>query len=81
MFFPSCHAQGLKIKKQRSTGDLEKRVNSGGSMRSTASSASWVSTESSHSGSGIIAGSVNDESNASFVVEVSSQATKAPDVL
>ncbi|KAI5705298.1 hypothetical protein M8J76_015526 [Diaphorina citri] len=60
---------GLKIKKQRSTGDLEKRVNSGGSMRSTASSASWVSTESSHSGSGIIAGSVNDESNASFVVE------------
>uniref|UniRef100_A0A8D8RNB0 Junctophilin-3 n=1 Tax=Cacopsylla melanoneura TaxID=428564 RepID=A0A8D8RNB0_9HEMI len=61
---------GLKIKKQRSTGDLEKRGHSGGSMRSTASSTSWVSTESSHSGSqGNVAGSVNDESNASFVVE------------
>ncbi|KAL1458234.1 hypothetical protein WDU94_008398 [Cyamophila willieti] len=61
---------GLKIKKQRSTGDLEKRGHSGGSMRSTASSASWVSTESSHSGSqGHVAGSVNDESNASFLVE------------
>lgn len=40
---------GLKIRKQRSTGDLEKRTGSG-SIRSTASTASWISTESSQSG-------------------------------
>ncbi|XP_046675336.1 junctophilin-1 isoform X1 [Homalodisca vitripennis] len=59
---------GLKIRKQRSsTGDLEKRGTSGGSIRSTGSSASWVSTESSHSG--VTSGSVHTDSNASFVVE------------
>lgn len=42
--------QGLKIRKQRSTGDLEKRGNGSGSIRSTASTASWLSTESSQSG-------------------------------
>ncbi|KAL1124100.1 hypothetical protein AAG570_001870 [Ranatra chinensis] len=58
---------GLKIKKQKSTGDLEKRGTSGGSIRSTGSSASWVSTESSQSG--VTSGSLHTNSNASFVVE------------
>uniref|UniRef100_A0A1B6C6A7 Junctophilin n=1 Tax=Clastoptera arizonana TaxID=38151 RepID=A0A1B6C6A7_9HEMI len=58
---------GLKIRKQRSTGDLEKKGTSGGSIRSTGSSASWVSTESSHSG--VTSGSIHTDSNASFVVE------------
>ncbi|XP_022193250.2 junctophilin-1 isoform X2 [Nilaparvata lugens] len=58
---------GLKIRKQRSTGDLEKRGTSGGSIRSTGSSTSWVSTESSHSG--ITSASMHTDSNASFVVE------------
>lgn len=40
----------LKIRKQRSTGDLEKRGTGSGSIRSTASTASWISTESSQSG-------------------------------
>ncbi|XP_059473412.1 junctophilin-1 isoform X2 [Neocloeon triangulifer] len=40
--------QGLKMRKQRSTGDLEKRGTSA-SLRSTGSSASWVSTDSAHS--------------------------------
>ncbi|XP_066900971.1 junctophilin-1 isoform X2 [Halyomorpha halys] len=56
-----------KIRKQRSTGDLEKRGTSGGSIRSTGSSASWVSTESSQSG--VTSGSMHTDSNASFVVE------------
>lgn len=41
--------QGLKLKKQRSTGDLEKRGNASGSIRSTISTASWISTGSSQS--------------------------------
>ncbi|KAL7032087.1 hypothetical protein ACKWTF_007214 [Chironomus riparius] len=57
---------GLKIRKQRSTGDLEKRTGSG-SIRSTASTASWISTESSQSG--ITNKSVHTDSNASFIVE------------
>ncbi|XP_026475732.1 junctophilin-1-like isoform X3 [Ctenocephalides felis] len=60
----------LSIRKQRSTGDLEKRGTGGaggsGSIRSTASSASWMSTESSHS---MTNASVHTDSNASFVVE------------
>ncbi|KAL6432756.1 hypothetical protein ACFW04_006267 [Cataglyphis niger] len=56
---------GLKIRKQRSTGDLEKR-GTGGSIRSTASSASWMSTESSQSQA---SASVHTDSNASFVIE------------
>ncbi|CAB3372087.1 Hypothetical predicted protein [Cloeon dipterum] len=58
--------QGLKMRKQRSTGDLEKRGTSA-SLRSTGSSASWVSTDSAHSA--VTAGSVHTDSNASFVVE------------
>ncbi|XP_065205789.1 junctophilin-1 isoform X2 [Planococcus citri] len=58
---------GLKMRKQRSTGDLEKRLTSGGSIRSTASSTSWMSTESSQSGPN--GGSFHTDSNASFVVE------------
>ncbi|KMQ82691.1 junctophilin-1-like isoform x3 protein, partial [Lasius niger] len=57
--------QGLKIRKQRSTGDLEKR-GTGGSIRSNASSASWMSTESSQSQA---SASVHTDSNASFVIE------------
>ncbi|XP_011871049.1 PREDICTED: junctophilin-1 isoform X3 [Vollenhovia emeryi] len=56
---------GLKIRKQRSTGDLEKR-GTGGSIRSNASSASWMSTESSQSQA---SASVHTDSNASFVIE------------
>lgn len=58
--------QGLKIRKQRSTGDLEKH-GTGGSIRSNASSASWMSTESSQSQA---SASVHTDSNASFVIEV-----------
>nr|CAD7268046.1 unnamed protein product [Timema shepardi] len=57
----------LKIKKQRSTGDLEKKGTSA-SIRSTGSTASWVSTESSQSG--MTNASIHTDSNASFVVEV-----------
>ncbi|XP_017784738.1 PREDICTED: junctophilin-1 isoform X1 [Nicrophorus vespilloides] len=53
------------LKKQRSTGDLEKRIT--GSIRSTASSASWVSTDSAQSA--MTNASVPSDSNASFVVE------------
>lgn len=60
------YRQGLKIRKQRSTGDLEKR-GTGGSIRSNASSASWMSTESSQSQA---SASVHTDSNASFVIEV-----------
>ncbi|XP_043265080.1 junctophilin-1 isoform X2 [Colletes gigas] len=56
---------GLKIRKQRSTGDLEKR-GTGGSIRSNASSTSWMSTESSQSQA---SASVHTDSNASFVIE------------
>ncbi|KAG8234040.1 hypothetical protein J437_LFUL014126, partial [Ladona fulva] len=56
----------LKIRRQRSTGDLEKRGTSA-SIRSAGSSASWVSTESSQSA--MTSASVHTDSNASFVVE------------
>ncbi|XP_063977064.1 junctophilin-1 isoform X2 [Diachasmimorpha longicaudata] len=56
---------GLKIRKQRSTSDLETR-GTGGSIRSNASSASWMSTESSQSQA---SASVHTDSNASFVIE------------
>ncbi|XP_043470439.1 junctophilin-1-like [Leptopilina heterotoma] len=56
---------GLKIRKQRSTGDLEKR-GTGGSIRSNASTASWMSTESSQSQA---SASVHTDSNTSFVIE------------
>ncbi|CAG9814326.1 unnamed protein product [Phaedon cochleariae] len=62
--------KGLKLKKQRSTGDLEKRGGSG-SIRSTGSSASWVSTDSAQSG--VTNASIPSDSNASFVIEVLNQ--------
>lgn len=47
---PSFSPQGLKMRKQRSTGDLEKRGTiASGSIRSTMSSASWISTGSEQS--------------------------------
>ncbi|KAJ8982065.1 hypothetical protein NQ317_001474 [Molorchus minor] len=58
---------GLKIKKQKSTGDLDKRGGGSGSIRSTGSSASWVSTDSGQSGMTNASGP--SDSNASFVVE------------
>nr|CAD7585494.1 unnamed protein product [Timema genevievae] len=61
-----CLSRNLKIKKQRSTGDLEKKGTSA-SIRSTGSTASWVSTESSQSG--MTNASIHTDSNASFVVE------------
>jgi hypothetical protein len=59
--------QGLRLKKQHSTGELEKRGTSA-SIRSTGSSASWMSTESSQSG--MTGGSHHTDSNASFIAEV-----------
>jgi len=53
------------MRKQRSTGELEKKVS--GSIRSTASCTSWISTGSSQSAMGE---SYNTDSNASFIVEV-----------
>ncbi|XP_055299390.1 junctophilin-1 isoform X2 [Sitodiplosis mosellana] len=58
---------GLKLKKMRSTGDLEKRGNASGSIRSTISTASWISTGSSQSA--ISNKSVQTDSNASFTVD------------
>uniref|UniRef100_A0ABD2X8M2 Junctophilin n=1 Tax=Trichogramma kaykai TaxID=54128 RepID=A0ABD2X8M2_9HYME len=56
---------GLRMRKQRSTGDLEKR-GTAGSIRSNASTVSWMSTESSQSQA---SASMHTDSNASFVVE------------
>lgn len=48
--FRFSFSQGLKMRKQRSTGDLEKRGTiASGSIRSTMSSASWISTGSEQS--------------------------------
>ncbi|KAK9888832.1 hypothetical protein WA026_001057 [Henosepilachna vigintioctopunctata] len=59
---------GLKLKKQRSTGDLEgKRAGTTGSIRSAGSTASWMSSDSVQSG--ITNASIPSDSNASFVVE------------
>lgn len=58
---------GLKLKKQRSTGDLEKRGGTTGSIRSTGSTASWMSTDSAQSA--MTNASIPSDSNASFVVE------------
>lgn len=66
-FFFRLMTQGLRLKKQHSTGELEKRGTSA-SIRSTGSSASWMSTESSQSG--MTAGSHHTDSNASFIAEV-----------
>ncbi|KAM7352739.1 junctophilin isoform 1-T3 [Cochliomyia hominivorax] len=59
---------GLKMRKQRSTGDLEKRGTlASGSIRSTMSTASWLSTGSEQSN--LTARSMHTESNASFTME------------
>ena len=58
--------QGLKIRKQRSTGDLDRKgvMNS---IRSTGSTSSWMSSESNYAGVSVM----SEGSQASFVVEVS----------
>ena len=63
--------QGIKIRKQRSTGDLDRKgVIGSHSFRSTGSTSSWMSSESNYAGGH--PGSVMSEgSQASFVVEVS----------
>ena len=57
--------QGLKIRKQRSTGDLD-RKGVMGSIRSTGSTSSWMSSESNYAGASVM----SEGSQASFVVEV-----------
>merc|ERR1719290_754546 len=56
--------QGLKIRKQRSTGDLD-RKGMIGSIRSTGSTSSWMSSESNYAGASVM----SEGSQASFVVE------------
>uniref|UniRef100_A0A1A9W003 Junctophilin n=1 Tax=Glossina brevipalpis TaxID=37001 RepID=A0A1A9W003_9MUSC len=59
---------GLKMRKQRSTSDLEKRGTlASGSIRSTMSTASWLSTGSEQSN--LTTKSAHTESNASFTME------------
>lgn len=57
--------QGLKIRKQRSTGDLD-RKGVIGSIRSTGSTSSWMSSDSSHYAGVSV---MSEGSQASFVVE------------
>jgi len=56
--------QGLRIRKQRSTGDLD-RKGVIGSIRSTGSTTSWMSSESNYAGASIM----SEGSQASFIVE------------
>merc|ERR1719391_1615415 len=56
--------QGLKIRKQRSTGDLDRKGVTG-SIRSTGSTSSWMSSESNYAGASVM----SEGSQASFVVE------------
>ena len=58
--------QGLKLKKQRSTGDLDRKGVT--SIRSTGSTTSWMSSE-----SGFTTGAsvMSEGSNQSFAIEVS----------
>ncbi|KAH9362104.1 hypothetical protein HPB48_002082 [Haemaphysalis longicornis] len=59
--------QGLRIKKQHSTGDIDKRgVSSGSSLRSSGSNMSSASSESAQSG----LTEAHTDSNASFVSQV-----------
>ncbi|CAG7837111.1 unnamed protein product [Allacma fusca] len=64
--FKESILKGLKLRKQRSTGDLDKR-GTNSSIRSTGSSASWMSNDSAQSA--VTSGSHHTDSNASFVVE------------
>ena len=59
----------MKLKKQRSTGDLDRKGVSGPSsgIRSTGSTTSWMSSESGYTGATSI---MSEGSNASFVLEV-----------
>jgi len=58
--------QGLKIRKQRSTGDLDRKGTVLGSIRSTGSTSSWMSSESNYmTGASVM----SEGSQASFVVE------------
>jgi len=56
--------QGLRIRKQRSTGDLD-RKGVIGSIRSTGSTTSWMSSESNYAGASVM----SEGSQASFIVE------------
>lgn len=56
--------QGLKIRKQRSTGDLD-RKGVMASIRSTGSTSSWMSSESNYAGHSVM----SEGSQASFIVE------------
>ena len=61
--------QGLKLKKQRSTGDLDKKsVNPVTSIRSTGSNTSWMSSESGFTVGG--QSMMSEGSNQSFALEV-----------
>ncbi|XP_042879503.1 junctophilin-1-like isoform X3 [Penaeus japonicus] len=63
--------KGLKMRRQRSTGDIQ-TGRASGSIRSTGSSASWMSTDSGQSAYTV--GDVPDEgSNASFIIEQDEQ--------
>jgi len=58
--------QGLKIRKQRSTGDLDRKGTTLNSIRSTGSTSSWMSSESNYmTGASVM----SEGSQASFVVE------------
>lgn len=63
--FKKTILQGLKIKKQRSTGDIDRRGVS--SLRNSGSNLSSASSESSHSGFTQDRGSQHTDSNVSFV--------------
>ena len=78
----SLFFQGIKIRKQRSTGDLDRKgVIGSHSFRSTGSTSSWMSSESNYAGGH--PGSVMSEgSQASFVVEVRiCRVTRISDIL
>ena len=64
----SISSQNLKLKKQRSTGDLDQKGMTG--IRSTGSTTSWMSTESGYTAGG--ASMMSEGSNASFMMEVCS---------
>jgi hypothetical protein len=57
----------LKLKKQRSTGDLDRKGVT--SIRSTGSTTSWMSTESGYTAGGA-ASMMSEGSNQSFLMEV-----------
>lgn len=58
--------QGLKIRKQRSTGDLDRKGTVLGSIRSTGSTSSWMSSESNYATGASV---MSEGSQASFIVE------------